>query len=254
MNGTTIVGQADAGGNPGPSWHVKGAGDFNGDGKADILWQNDNGQAAIWLMNGTTPFEPVRGRRQSGPDLARESCRRLQWRRQGRHPVAERQRPGRDLADERYDLARPVQRVGANPGPSWHVTDAGDFNGDGKADIAWQNDNGQAAIWLMNGLNPIAQTTVGSNPGVRLAHNLERGGARAPLAPLPICRTSSRNRSCSGIERRLAVLVSRLGRSLGHLCHSVDVAADGSRVHLTAMCERPSVTIRRDKVRASLAT
>ena len=27
--------------NPGPSWHVKGTGDFNGDGKSDILWQSD---------------------------------------------------------------------------------------------------------------------------------------------------------------------------------------------------------------------
>ena len=25
---------------------------FNGDGKSDILWQNDNGTPAIWLMNG----------------------------------------------------------------------------------------------------------------------------------------------------------------------------------------------------------
>ena len=29
--------------NPGPTWHAKEAADFNGDGKADILWQNDNG-------------------------------------------------------------------------------------------------------------------------------------------------------------------------------------------------------------------
>jgi hypothetical protein len=28
--------------------------DFNGDGKSDILWQNDNGQVAIWEMNATT--------------------------------------------------------------------------------------------------------------------------------------------------------------------------------------------------------
>jgi hypothetical protein len=40
--------------NPGPTWQIKGTGDFNGDGKSDILWQGDNGQAAIWLMNGTT--------------------------------------------------------------------------------------------------------------------------------------------------------------------------------------------------------
>src|SRR5258707_12885673 len=28
--------------------------DFDGDGHSDILWQNDSGQAAVWLMNGTT--------------------------------------------------------------------------------------------------------------------------------------------------------------------------------------------------------
>ena len=36
----------------GRAWHIKGTGDFNGDGKSDILWQNDDGTPAIWLMNG----------------------------------------------------------------------------------------------------------------------------------------------------------------------------------------------------------
>ena len=41
--------------NPGPSWHVVGAGQFgNGDIKSDILWQADFGQAAVWLMDGTS--------------------------------------------------------------------------------------------------------------------------------------------------------------------------------------------------------
>ena len=30
-----------------------GAGDFNGDGNSDILFQNSNGAVAIWEMNGT---------------------------------------------------------------------------------------------------------------------------------------------------------------------------------------------------------
>ena len=30
------------------SWHVAGVGDFDGNGKSDILWQNDNGSVAIW--------------------------------------------------------------------------------------------------------------------------------------------------------------------------------------------------------------
>ena len=40
---------------PGPSWHAIGTGDFNGDGKSDILLQNTSGHVAIWEMNGATP-------------------------------------------------------------------------------------------------------------------------------------------------------------------------------------------------------
>jgi len=54
MNGTSVLSSGNVGTSPGTAWHVKGAADFNGDGKSDILWQNDNGQAAIWLVNGTT--------------------------------------------------------------------------------------------------------------------------------------------------------------------------------------------------------
>jgi hypothetical protein len=52
VNGTTVVAAASLG-NPGPSWHVKGTGDFNGDSFSDVLWQNDDGSVAIWEMNGT---------------------------------------------------------------------------------------------------------------------------------------------------------------------------------------------------------
>ena len=31
--------------NPGPSWQIKGTGDFNGDGKSDILWQGERRHA-----------------------------------------------------------------------------------------------------------------------------------------------------------------------------------------------------------------
>ena len=50
--GTNISGGA-ALPNPGPTWHVAGAADFNGDGKSDILWQHDSGSPAIWIMDGT---------------------------------------------------------------------------------------------------------------------------------------------------------------------------------------------------------
>jgi hypothetical protein len=39
--------------NPGATWEIKGTGDFNGDGKDDIIWQGQDGTPAIWLMDGT---------------------------------------------------------------------------------------------------------------------------------------------------------------------------------------------------------
>jgi hypothetical protein len=42
---------------------------------------------------------------------------------------------------------------------------ASDFNGDGKSDILWQNTNGQADIWGMNGQSVVASSYVGPNPG-----------------------------------------------------------------------------------------
>jgi FG-GAP-like repeat len=44
-------------------------------------------------------------------------------------------------------------------GSDWHV---GDFSGDGKADILWQNSQGQVAMWQMNGDHIATNTTVGS--------------------------------------------------------------------------------------------
>jgi hypothetical protein len=53
LNGSTIH-QSGVVADPGPTWHIKGSGDFYGDDKADILWQDDNGTVAVWEMNGTT--------------------------------------------------------------------------------------------------------------------------------------------------------------------------------------------------------
>jgi hypothetical protein len=55
MNGLTVTAAASIG-NPGPDWHIFGIGNYNNDGKSDILWQNSSGAVAIWEMNGATPL------------------------------------------------------------------------------------------------------------------------------------------------------------------------------------------------------
>ena len=50
------------------SWAVVGTGDFNGDGKSDILWRNTNGTVAIWEMNGGQVLASVGGRSASAFD------------------------------------------------------------------------------------------------------------------------------------------------------------------------------------------
>ena len=42
-----------------PGAEVKGTGDFNGDAKADILWQNDSGLPSIWTMVGATDTDGI---------------------------------------------------------------------------------------------------------------------------------------------------------------------------------------------------
>jgi ELWxxDGT repeat protein len=172
VNGTNLVagGSANVGPDPGPSWTEIGTGDFNGDGHSDILWQNTNGQAAIWEMNGTNQL--AGGSTGVGPnpgptwqvigtgDFNGDGDSDILWQNtDGQAAIWE--------MNGTNQLGGGSTTVGPNPGTDWKVVGSGDFNGDGHSDILWQNANGQAAIWEMNGtsLIPGGSTTVGPNPG-----------------------------------------------------------------------------------------
>ena len=46
----------------GPDWQIAEAtGDYNGDGRSDILWRNDNGLVAVWEMDGASATFGVAG-------------------------------------------------------------------------------------------------------------------------------------------------------------------------------------------------
>jgi hypothetical protein len=138
--------------------------DSNGDGDSDILWQNDSGQVAIWLMNSTAPFSEVLVGANPGPSWQVIGAGDFNGDRDA--DILFQNTNGQAaiwLMNGTTPFSEPV--VGANPGPSWHIVGAGDFNGDGDSDILWQNTNGQAAIWLMNGTTPFSEPLVGTNPG-----------------------------------------------------------------------------------------
>ena len=161
MSGTSLTSGAVVA-DPGPNWRAIGTGDFDGDGHADILLQNKDGRVAIWRMSGTslTSGAVVAD---PGPSMDRPWNRRFQWRRPCRHPFSECRWRHRDLGNERDQRDR--QRRLANPGPSWTAVGTGDFSGDGHSDILFQNANGQAAIWEMNGTNLTGSGVIASNPG-----------------------------------------------------------------------------------------
>jgi hypothetical protein len=138
--------------------------DFDGSGKADILWQNADGTPAVWLLDSTSVAS-------TGPALINPGAA---W-----HAKDAADFNGDGKADILWqnDSGAPavwlmsgtgVLSMGPalpNPGPSWHPNEAADFNGDGKADILWQNDNGAPAVWLMDGVNVLSMGPGLSNPG-----------------------------------------------------------------------------------------
>src|SRR5439155_1207661 len=138
--------------------------DFNGDGKADILWQNSStGQRVIWLIDGKT-------------DLYTENLGTVAttWSRAGPCDFN-----GDGKADILWQNSSTGQRViwlmngtthqstvklGTVP-TTWSIVGSGDFNGDGKADILWQNNStGQRVIWLMNGTAHTSTVSLGTVP------------------------------------------------------------------------------------------
>ena len=55
MNGTSVNSLGSPGNLSDPNWVIKSIGDFDGDGKADILLNHAlSGQVNIWQMDGTS--------------------------------------------------------------------------------------------------------------------------------------------------------------------------------------------------------
>ena len=82
----------------------------------EILWQNTNGQAAVWGIERRPPRRRRDREPQSRVELESDRNRRFRRRRPFRHPVAEHERSGRDLGNERDHPDRRRSRDAPIPG------------------------------------------------------------------------------------------------------------------------------------------
>jgi hypothetical protein len=125
MDGTNVIASATVGANPGPNWKVVGTGDFNGDGNSDILWQNTDGQAAIWEMDGANVIASATVGANPGPnwkavgtgDFNGDGFSDILW-----------QNASGQTAIWEMDGTKPIaggsQLVASNLGSAWHAIGA----------------------------------------------------------------------------------------------------------------------------------
>jgi hypothetical protein len=131
-------------------------GDFSNDGKADIIWQRDDGYLAVWNMNGASMMASpsLNPGRVSDPawrivatgDLNGDGQPDIVWQHMTAGWLSVWFMNGRSLV--RDSLLVP-NRILSN---DWHIVAAADMNGDGKADLIWQHMTaGWLAVWYMDG-------------------------------------------------------------------------------------------------------
>lgn len=131
-------------------WSIAGVGDFNGDGKSDVLLRNAmSGADVIWFMNGTSLL-------QSSAIPTAASI----WSVKG---VADFNGDGKadifwvNSSGDTYVWLMNGSTLSSfapsySVGLVWAPVKFADFNGDGKTDILWRDASGNDSIWLMNGL------------------------------------------------------------------------------------------------------
>ena len=156
--------------NPGLGWHVAGTGDFDGDGRVDILWRNDSGTVQEWLGQPDGSFASNIDHVDVNPGLGWHIQGTGDFNGDGRSDILWRNDQGtlREwLGQPDGSFAGNITYVDITPDVSWHVAGTGDFNGDGHDDILWRNDNGTVQEWLGQDSGGFADNAaVNVNPGV----------------------------------------------------------------------------------------
>ncbi len=144
---------------PEPGWNVVAAADFNRDGVPDLVWQNTSSrQVVIWYMGAPSgsnmtswtfvgPPEPGWSV-EAAADFNRDGVADLVWQNDASRQVVFWYMGGAGGSQmQSWTYVGPGE-------PGWRVVGAADLNGDGVADVVWQNDASQTPVaWYMGGVN-----------------------------------------------------------------------------------------------------
>jgi hypothetical protein len=137
------------------NWNIAGVGDFDGDGKADILWRNSStGENYLYPMNGTA-IKPMEGYLRTVADLNWQVAGVGDFDGDGKGDILWRN----SSTGENYLYPMTGNAIKPSEGylrtvadQDWQVKGTGDYDGDGKADVLWRHAvAGENYVYPMNG-------------------------------------------------------------------------------------------------------
>jgi uncharacterized delta-60 repeat protein len=165
QSGTEYQGQNQFARQSDQNWQIVATGDFNKDGKSDILWRNSaSGISLFWYMNGTDVVSQKVLQYSNGQNIiAQGSYRNIKgsadfnkdgnldilWKDDVTGQVQIWNLTGADGATYLSDFTVNSSLAGA-----WDIRAINDFNRDGNPDIVWRNSaTGSNSVWYMGGTN-----------------------------------------------------------------------------------------------------